>query len=679
MTSESSKQEIIKTGLIIKQELEKGCIETKLSKISASLIGKKVKFKALVVGESVGKAFERKVIVICRLCKDRLNEIDLSEERNFSVLYEKLNTGKIDPYSIGFAASGCSVAKNGLHQPIMEFLSEELQDYSLLFIKELPEEIEAFSQEEYSSLASRIWKLYFLGISKEAKRVEVVAYVVKNPRTDEIEFISSEINPLEDEFSAIKITKEDHQRFLEYFGDCKKFDVIVENQIAPHIVGRNFAKLSALLTLHSPYEVFDIFNSRKIRGCIRTLWSGDTKTGKTEMGKDMTYAHYKIGEMVFGETASRAGLTYVIDTDNRTIVWGVLPLNDRKFVFIDGIHSIHSEEIEQLREVLEQQAVRVARSVSGERLARVRIIATLNPNHPPMKNYYYKIQSLIDTSVFKDPVDLTRWDIVVPFTLEDVDGEMIANARPRERPIPFDVFRKHIFWTWSLSPEQIRYSEDAKDVIVKYTKELFKWVSSDYPLIHAGIRDHLTRISVAFACLKHSVVFDNDENFAYVEVKKEHVEDAKNFIEEMITKIDYDAFIYRVKDQTDLSDDEYNTIREALDEIEINILRELTNGPKKSPELASIIGLSDRSIRQHYEPLRKYNLIETSQGFGVRITTKGILLLKKLDRPKEEKKFTKLEESYFGKCAYCGEEKYLMYKDDSGSHLCEECYKEESG
>jgi predicted transcriptional regulator len=676
--SENLKENILKEGRNIKQELEKGYLETKLSKISASLIGKKVRFKALVVGESVGKAFEKKIMVLCRLCKDKLNEIDISEEKNLFFLYEKLSAGKIDTHSIGFEASECLVAKNGLHQPIAEFSSEELQDYSLLFIKELPEELEAFSEEEYSSLASKIWKLYFLGIPKEAKRVEVFAYVVKNRKTNEMEFISNKINPLEDEFSAIKITREDHQRFLEYFGDSKKIDVIVENQIAPHIVGRNFAKLSALLTLHSPYEIFDIFNSRKIRGCIRTLWSGDTKTGKSEMGKDITYAHYKIGEMVFGETASRAGLTYTIDTDNRTIVWGALPLNDRKSVFIDGIHSIHHEEIEQLREVLEQQAVRVARSVSGERLARVRIIATLNPNHPPMKNYYYKIQSLMDTFVFKDPVDLTRWDIVVPFTLEDVDGEMIANARPKERPTSFDVFRKHIFWTWSLSPDKIRYSEDAKDMIVEYTKELFKWVSSDYPLIHAGVRDHLTRISVAFACLKHSVVFDNEGNFTYVEVKKEHVEDAKNFIEEMITRIDYDAFIYKVKDQMDLSDNEFSTIKDALDETELNILRELTNGPKKSPELASIIGLSDRSIRQHYELLRKYNLIETSQGFGVKITTKGILFLKKLERSKERKKFTKLEEPYFGKCAYCGEEKYLMYIDDSGSHLCEECYKEES-
>lgn len=216
-------------------------------------------------------------------------------------------------------------------------------------------------------MASKTWKIYYLGIPKNEKRIQVEAYVVKNPSTNEIEFISYKIEPLEDEFLAIKITKEDHQTFKKYFSDDKLFSIIVENQIAPHIVGRNFAKLSALLTLHSPYKIPDIFNSGLKRGSIRTAWCGDTKTGKSEMGKDITYSHYKIGELIFGETSSRAGLTYTIDTENRAIIWGALPTNDRKFVFIDGIHSIPSEEMEQMREVLEQDTVKVSRSVSGEK------------------------------------------------------------------------------------------------------------------------------------------------------------------------------------------------------------------------------------------------------------------------------------------------------------------------
>ncbi|MFH8119341.1 MAG: hypothetical protein QXS37_00840 [Candidatus Aenigmatarchaeota archaeon] len=642
-------------------------LETKLSKISASLIGQKIRFKALVVGEVVGKAIETEAVVYCKNCRNRIAEINL--ENHVEIFYEKLSTGgvKLSRYGFKCDCDNPNIAIN--------FEDGRLTDYSILFLKELPEQIEAFCEAEYQSLSSKTWRMYYFGIPKgDIKRVEVIGYVLRNFRTNEIELASFEVRPLEEEFSALKITKEDHQQFLKYFKNNLEFDKVVENQIAPHIVSRNFEKLSVLLTLHSPCEIFDIFNSRKIRGCLRTIWIGDTKVGKSELGKDITYQFYKIGEMVFGETSSRAGLTYNIDTDSRTIIWGALPLNDKKFVFIDGIHSISSQEMEEMREVLEQQTVKVQRLVSGEKFARVRIIATINPRKPPMKHYYYKMQALMDTNVFQDPVDLTRWDIFVPFCLEDVPGDLIAEAKPKERPIPVEVFKKHVYWVWSLKPEQIKFTEDAKEGIINFSKELFAWVSSEYPLIHSGIRDVLTRLAVSFACLRHSVVFDSNGDFEYVEVRKEHVEMAKGFIEEMVGKIDYDAFVFKTKEQHELTEEEFFEIRESLTETELEILRQLVNGTKKSPELASIIGLSDRSIKEHYKPLRKYSLVETSQHYGVKLTSKGILFLKMLEKPKH---FAKLKEPHFGKCAYCGNEKYLTYKDEKGSHLCEDCFNEE--
>lgn len=621
-------ERLLKQGEIVKELLEKNCIETKLSKISADLIGKKIRFKAVVVGESVGKAFERKMIVSCKACGKFLAEIDLAHEDNFILLYEKLSTGRVNQNKLmKFITSKCSKTKNRQH--ILDFeYTPEFEDFSIIFVKELPEQIEALNEKEFQSLASKVWRVFYLGIPKDAKRVEIEGYATRNRQTSEIEFVAYNLTPLEDEFVNLKITVEDHKKFREFFSNDEMFQQIVENQVAPHIVGRNFEKLTLLLTLHSPYEIFDIFNSRKIRGCIRTIWIGDTKTGKSEMGKDITYVFYKIGEMVIGETSTRAGLVYTIDTETRTIIWGTLPLNDRKFVFIDGIHTLQSDEMAQMREVLEQQFVRVSRSVSGERFARVRILATLNPKKR-MKDYFYKIQALMDTTVFRDPVDLTRWDIVVPFSDGDVTPEAIAEARPKERPIPPDIFRKHVLWSWSLHPNQIRYSEDAKELIIRYSKELLSFSSADYPLIHSGVRDVITRIAVAFACLKHSVELDDRGEFQYVEVKSEHVEDAKKFLEEMIQRIDYDGFVMRKRGETELSDEEFEEICRELDGIDIQIMEMLVSGAKKSPELASLLGITDRSVREHYNHLRNYNLIVTSQGFGTALTSRGIGFLKK--------------------------------------------------
>ncbi|MEM5815851.1 MAG: hypothetical protein QXL14_02270, partial [Candidatus Aenigmatarchaeota archaeon] len=575
-------KEILKEGELIKEEFTKGIIETKLSKIEANLIGRKIKFKALIVGEDVGRACERYVRVFCKNCGEQLKSIDLLDEENIQALYEKLALNKVRSTTLRLI-SNWGKCKDGKekHEPELSFSYGDCFDYSVLFVRELPENIETFSDEEYKSLTSKVWKVYYIGIPKWSKRAEIEAIVFKDPKTNKIEFLSKEIHPLEDEFENIKITKEDHLEFIKYFRDNQNFDLVLENQIAPHIVGRNFEKLSMLLTLHSPYEIFDIFNSRKIRGCIRTIWIGDTKTGKSEIAKDITYMHYKIGDLVFGETASRTGLAYSIDPDNKSIIWGALPLNDKKCVIIDGFHYLSQEDMVQLREILEQQRVKVSRSVSDERLARVRIVATLNPNHPPMKNYYYKMKALMDTRAFFNPVDLTRWDLFIPFCTEDVSGELIATAKPKERPIPDEIFRKHVLWVWSLKPENIRYSENAKEKIVEFSKEMFEWVSSSYPLIHSGIRDVLTRISVAFACLRHSI----SEDLKFVEVKEEHVKMAKDFIEEMITRIDYDAFIYRVRDLTELSEEEFQELNLNLRETEIRILKELVDGPKNSNKL----------------------------------------------------------------------------------------------
>jgi len=622
---------ILREGEIAKQLLEKGYVETKLSKIGADLIGKKVCFKALIVGENVGKAFEKKIAIKCSECGKMLGVIDLLEEKNFQILYEKLASNRLSSINIKeFVEGECEKSENKKHDPFIEVLPE-YSDYSIVFVRELPEQIEALTEKEYQSLASKIWRVYYPQIPPNARKVRIKGFVMKNRSTNELEFLAYEIEPIEEEIETIKITREDHELFQKYFADESLFSEIVKNQIAPHIVGRDDEKLSALLLLHSPCQIFDIFNSRLIRGSLRVAWVGDTKTGKSEIGKDLTYQFFKIGEIVFVETSSRAGLIYTIDTDARVIIWGAVVLNDKKFVFLDGVHLLQPEEIAQMREVLEQQRVKVSRSVSGERFARTRIIATLNPRKP-MDSYYYKVQALMDTNFFRDPADLTRWDIVLPFCDEDVKAEEIAEARPKERPIPTEIFKKHILWVWSLTPTQIKYSEDAKEKIITFTKNLLSnFHASDYPLIHNGVRDTLTRLSVAFACLHHSVIFSEDGSFQFVEVNTKHVEEAKAFIDKMIKRLNYDSFVARKKEETELSEEEFEAIVSELDIVETEILRGLDSGPKSSPQLASILGISERSVKEHYEKLRRFRLIMTSHGFGVALTSKGIKFLKKLD------------------------------------------------
>lgn len=657
------------------EEKEKGFVEIKLSTVSADLIGHKVKFKAQVVGYSVGRAVERRLIIKCSKCLETLEEIDLEREENFEFFYLMVRNRELllkklkstNPLLFGF----CSEDKP--HKIVVES-SKEYSDYSILEVRELPENIRVPSLQEYLSLASKTWHVIYKGIIEDIKRVEIVAYVVKNPRTNELEFVAYDIEPLEEEFVAKRFTKEDHEIFKKYFNK-ENLEKIIKYQFAPWIVKRDLAKLSALLTLHSPYRIPDI-SGKLIRGCLRTIWFGDTKTGKSEIGKDITL-YYKIGEYTIGESSSRAGLLYNIDTENRIIIWGTLPLNDRKFVFLDGIHTLSYQEVKEFRESLEQEMVKVDRMVKGVKNARVRIIATFNPNIE-MMDLSFKVCALKNIDFFKNPPDITRWDIFIPFSHLDVDAEEIAKSQIVERPVPFSIFIDHIKWVWSLEPGQIKYSEEAKEFIIKYSAEFMKkYSNSSIPIIHNGFRDTLTRISVSFAVLLHSVEFGEEKE--YVIVRPEHVEESKRFIESVIEALELDVFLDEINKREKIPENELQKILGELKEKHIEILKLLKFEPKSSKELGAIFNVTDRAIRDWLLILKRHNLIESSPGFGVRLTRKGMQLLKIIEEKqnkKDNEKIEKLSEPRFGICEFCGERKLLKYKHQDRL-MCEDCYQNE--
>lgn len=260
------------------------------------------------------------------------------------------------------------------------------------------------------------------------------------------------------------------------------------------------------------------------------LLFGDTKTYKSEGAMDLT-GYYGSGGFVVAESNSRTGITYSIDTENRAIVWGELPNNDLGLTVIDGLHSMFAEEMKELREALENQRIIVRRYVSGEALARTRVIGIFNPNRP-MNQYMYACMAVKDSAAFYDPPDITRWDLFLPFAEDDVPKEEIASRKPRERPLPKKCFKRHIYWAWSRKPEHIQYMEEAKGFIVKASVELMKEYSlSNLPIVHLGIRDVVCRLSVAQACLDHST----DETHTLVIADMKHVEKALDFYEGMLS------------------------------------------------------------------------------------------------------------------------------------------------
>ncbi len=585
-------------------------IPTKLSAVSARLLGEVVVFDAIIEAESVGMAVAEIEAWRCRYCGAVVRQAP-----------------PVPDY--------CSQCK----RKAMEQMEHEsiYEDFSHVFVKELPKNIEAASEEEYVSLQSKVWRVQYKGIPKNARSVRIVALAQgkpEKPRGDvlEIEFAALHIEPIEDEATHIKISAAEHEEFKKYFGGGIDTNKLFNNQIAPGIVGKEFHKEAKLLVLHSPLEAMDIYGQRKIRTALRLVEIADTKTGKTTQMQDISYGHYHLGEMVVVETASRTGLLYNIDVENRVAHLGVIPLNDRGLVLMDGLQHLQADEMSQMREVLEVGRLKVNKAVKFERPARVRIIAAMNPKTPSsMGDYYLKIDALIASYQFQDPADLTRWDIVLASGEKDVPVQTINSAVPGERAVPDKIFRNHVLWAWSLKPEDITYSEPAKRKIVEVADALSEYVNAKYPLVHNGLRDQIIRIAIAYACLRHSV----DDAFKVV-VKEEHVEMAQSFITRMLEYLDFDEFIYGIKQTSELTTAEVERLTPLVESNHLKVLIEIAHGNTNAEAIGKAVGLSAQQIKQkYYSELKEWRLIETVPKVGAKLTPKGIAYLKMKTEPQE--------------------------------------------
>ena len=587
-------------------------IPIKLSSVSANLIGKLVRFEAIIDAESVGLAVVGVGVWKCGFCDTIIRRNEPPEPE---------------------MCPQCN--RKGLVQIDAE---STFDDFSYVYVKELPKNIEAADEQEYVSLQSRTWKVQYRGIPDNTRAVEIIALVQgKRDKPKDtvyaLEFCAERIVPLEDEATSIKISPEEHETFKKYFGPMADISVLFNHQLAPGVVGKAFHKEAKLLVLHSPLEAIDIRGQRKIRTSLRLVEIADTKTAKTVQMTDISYGHYHLGELIVAETASRTGILYNIDSENRVAHLGAIPLNDRGLVLLDGLQHLHSDEMGQMREVLETGRLKVNKLIKFERPARVRIIAAMNPKTPTtMQDYFLRIDALINSYQFADPADLTRWDIVLASAEKDVDVRLINSAIPGDRPVPDKIFRNHVLWAWSLKPSDIIYSETAKTKVGEVANSLSEYLNAKYPLIHNGVRDQVTRLAIAYACLRHSV---NDEY--KVLVCQQHVEMAHSFILRMLEFLNFDEFIYGIKQSSELTDAEIEKLGPCVETSHIKVLTEIAHGNTNAESIGKSVGLSAQQIKQkYYSELKEWRLIETVPKVGAKLTPKGIAYLKRRTEPRDK-------------------------------------------
>jgi len=509
-----------------------------LFKLTRWQYGQRVRVKCRIIGFTKPRDFPLSVRLTCPECEGENIRLDSPEQhmalRNFLFLRRKFESmfRRLHPHKGGE----------------IEY-SDERATLTRIFIRDLVPEKTGDQYIYHDFLA------YLINIPlPQYSRCVLDGYLVDDEQGNILIFVY-DVKPLQEEFQNFKPTSEDEARFREYFNH-DDLEARIDRTIAPQIVGRKDAKMAVALTLHSPLE-FKFLGSR-FYGLLHTLLLGDSTTGKSEI-INWVMDNLKVGEYGTGEAGKRTGLLFTVNPDRESITWGLLPLADLTIALIDGLQRVSSEEIGEFREALRQKKIVVKMRVSGEAPCRCRIISAANPMEP-LDNYLEHAEAIINTKCFQDPVDITRWDLIVKFWDKDVPAEEIAQASSTPPAIPVDVFKRHVFWAWNLKADDITFTPEAEKAIKKKFLEFMEFTHSRIPLVHRGYRITLAKAAASYAILHHDV-----ENGKVV-VTKSHVEKAAKFLQELIESWEYAVYVARLQREVELADEEIDEIDRKLEE-----------------------------------------------------------------------------------------------------------------
>lgn len=600
----------------------------RVSNLNADMVNKKIKIDVQIVGENIQKSIPNTFKIECTKCGN-------TEKIN---LHNQI-TGKDTDILLKIIFKEFNALKNSAKYRFEKIYGDKCEgdekhsvwhnangnmDFSVLYVRDLPNESEKFDQRTYNQRT-----VYLVNQTLPVtKKVSIYGKVIVEPKTRDISILADKIEPYEDAIINFVITEEDKKNWHEYFNnDNKENNIKIENEINPDIIKRDIAKKVIVRVLHSPAIIPDV-NNNPIRGGIRALLFGDTKTSKSQLTKYLVGeipSGFTFGEYVVADTSSRTGIIYSIDPDKKALIWGALPRNDLGLVVIDSLQSLYAEEMREFREMLENQKISVHRSVSGEALARTRIIGCFNPGKPetkPMNQYIYPVMGIKDTFIFAQPPDITRWDIFVSFKEEDVTYEEIAERGEGNMPIPKDVFYRHVFWVWSRKHDQVYYTEEAKEEIKKEAAEIMDtFCIESLPIVHSGFRDILTRFSVSEAALHHST----DETHEKIIVEKKHVEQAAEEYIKVLDLLQLEEYKMEEEGMIKNIENNFESINAGLDnKYYYDILKEIKINPTSSSVLAQELDVSEKTVKNYYKKLKGYGLIKTSPHKGIELTPAGI-------------------------------------------------------
>jgi len=370
-------------------------------------------------------------------------------------------------------------------------------------------------------------------------------------------FIAEEVEPLQDDLDTFKISPELHEKLKVFQGNpMEKIPEIASrlNESMFRIRGREDLSIAYDLVYHS---VIGIPNpnapNRTIKGWAELLVIGDPGEGKSQMAIEMQ-KYYDLGAIQDAATATPGGLTVTtVQIGGKWIFRdGLLPLNDRRLVFIDEFNKLHAEDMGRLNTSRSSGTITASSSAGTyEKDARVRLVWITNPKDGQRINTGrdagdFPISMVPD--LFPDRGSQDRLDFSVVILQEDDKPEFkIPPADEEDSVYTKDLCRSLVLWAWTRRPDQIKFTKEAvKELrrVSDYLRRKFWHSNSDIELINSGERttERIVRLATASAARTYSTA-DGEHLF----VTEEHIQFVKEFLEKQYEKMEFENYIQSVK------------------------------------------------------------------------------------------------------------------------------------
>ena len=461
---------------------------------------------------------------------------------------------------------------------------------------------------------------------------EAEGWVTTHPKTQQVTMLIESLERIESDYEQFRV--EDHVDDLMHLKsvDWKDLIAYLRDKVI-RIYGRDQLILANLLVYLSPRWLR--FNAERIRGWLTLCIVGDPGCGKS-MAYDRLSAWIGVGDTFSGLTGSRTGLTYGL-SEHKQKGWqvriGRYPANSGRILSVDEAQFLQQEDIRTLSKGMEEGFIQIDRISSRGYKCQTRLIMIANPRRElEMDSFAQGIISLRD--LLPAPV-IRRLDFAVMCNVQDTKDLDVINRIYEEEDdgrfsITGDQLRSMVYWAWSLTEDQIEFTDKATKQVMDGAGELgSKYAfADDIPLVNpADIRKKIARMAAAFAVLFVSTgaTEDGAPDPGKLVVKVKHVKAATRFLDSLYSMdncaLDEYAEIKRM--QGSLSD--YEELKEVFLGKQARgafkaMVAALRNHDKiQRTDLAEQLGVDAQTISNQMGVLRKYSLVSSGRAGYVKL------------------------------------------------------------